>query len=93
MNQFEVISIIPGDDPTTLRDQLRLLATNSELRSIHRAFYEAFEKFVQVFCKDMLPEGFKLNEWESAIFDELEFVSQFYLLETSYFEPSRGYKM
>ena len=41
----------------------------------------------------MLPEGFKLNEWESAIFDELEFVSQFYLLETSYFEPSRGYKM
>ena len=34
-----------------------------------------------------------MKEWESAISEELEFASQFFILETSYLEPTRGYRI
>ena len=65
---------------------------NSELKIKHKEFYQTLEDFIFVSCKEILPEGFSLKEWDLAILQELEFASQFFLLGTTYKEPTRRFK-
>ena len=65
---------------------------NSELKIKHKEFYQTFEDFIFVSCKEIFPEGFSLKEWDLAILQELEFASQFFLLGTTYKEPTRRFK-
>ena len=68
------------------------LANNPEEKSYHKSFYREFADFITVFCKDLIPEAQSSKDWDLIILKELEFVSQFFLLETNYYEPSKKYK-
>lgn len=60
---------------------------DSELKSKHKEFYQTLEDFISVSCIEILPKGVIVQLWDSTIRPELEFASQFFLLETSYWEP------
>ena len=60
---------------------------DSELKNKHKEFYQTLEDFISVSCIEILPKGVIVQLWDSTIRPELEFASQFFLLETSYWEP------
>ena len=87
-----MINIEPEEDVRSLQKYIVKLTNNAEEKSFHSKFYQIFEAFISLSCKEILPEGFSLKEWDLAILQELEFASQFFLLGTTYKEPTRRFK-
>ena len=61
MSKYQVINIEPEEDVRSLQKYIVKLTNNAEEKSFHSKFYQIFEAFISLSCKEILPEGFSLK--------------------------------
>ena len=82
----------PNQDVSLLQKFLAELSSSPEEQSFNRQFFHLIGDFIETYCDEMVPVGFRFIDWPLYLKDELVFASQFFLLEPEFKEPFRKQK-